>query len=37
VIEKGGYKIKRTANIPEVPDQLVTPVGKEKIEPIVIK
>jgi multiple sugar transport system substrate-binding protein len=37
VIEKGGYKIKRTAKIPEVPDQIVTPVGKDKIEPIVIK
>lgn len=33
-ITRGGYKITRTANIPEVPDQLVTPVGKDKIEPL---
>jgi multiple sugar transport system substrate-binding protein len=37
VMEKAGYKIKRTANIPEVPDQIVTPVGKDKVEPIVVK
>jgi multiple sugar transport system substrate-binding protein len=37
VLEKAGYKIKRTAKIPEVPDQIVTPIGKDKVEPLIIK
>ncbi|MGQ9615239.1 MAG: ABC transporter substrate-binding protein [Spirochaetota bacterium] len=37
VMEKAGYKITRTPNIPEVPDQIVFPCGKDKIEPIIIE
>jgi multiple sugar transport system substrate-binding protein len=37
VMERAGYKIKRTANIPEVPDQIVFPCGKDKIEPIIVE
>ncbi len=32
LLQKAGYKITRTANIPEVPDQIVNPVGKDKVQ-----
>ena len=35
VLERAGYDITRTADIPEVPDQLVTPVGQGEVDRIV--
>jgi multiple sugar transport system substrate-binding protein len=33
-LKRAGYKITRTANIPEVPDTVVLPVGQDKIVPL---
>jgi len=33
-LKRAGYKITRTENIPEVPDQIVNPVGMDKVTPI---
>jgi multiple sugar transport system substrate-binding protein len=33
-LKRAGYKITRTKNIPEVPDQIVSPCGMDKITPI---
>jgi multiple sugar transport system substrate-binding protein len=33
-LKRAGYKITRTENIPEVPDQMVNPVGMDKVTPI---
>jgi multiple sugar transport system substrate-binding protein len=33
-LKRAGYKVTRTEKIPEVPDQLVSPCGKDKITPI---
>jgi hypothetical protein len=30
-LEKAGYKITRSTNIPEVPDQIVNPVGQDHV------
>jgi multiple sugar transport system substrate-binding protein len=32
VLEQAGYEIKRSASLPEVPDTVVAPVGKDKVE-----
>ena len=34
VLKRAGYKIKRTKNIPDVPDQIVTPCGMDEVTPI---
>ena len=33
-LKRAGYKITRTKNIPEVPDQIVSPCGMDKVTPI---
>jgi multiple sugar transport system substrate-binding protein len=32
VLEQAGHEIKRSASLPEVPDMVVAPVGKDKVE-----
>jgi multiple sugar transport system substrate-binding protein len=33
-LQRAGYKIKRSSNIPEVPDQIISPCGQDKVVPL---
>ena len=33
-LQRAGYKIKRSSNIPEVPDQIITPCGQDEVVPL---
>jgi len=33
-LQRAGYKIKRSSNIPEVPDQMITPCGQDEVVPL---
>jgi multiple sugar transport system substrate-binding protein len=33
-LQRAGYKIKRSSNIPEVPDQIISPCGQDEVVPL---